>query len=98
MRGNDFEEKNAVPLIFKQFWSRSYLNKFDRLTPQDIYYIQAVLDQRPKFYGRSRRFMTYGYGGRSLRPHLLPKVLLIVFPKMEAEMCFSLHRCHLRLN
>ena len=50
---------------------------------------QAVLDQRPKFYGRSRRFKTYGYGGRSLRPFLRPKVLLVVFlvfSKMEAEM------------
>ena len=39
----------------------------------------SVLDQRPKFYDRSRRFKTYGYGGRSLRPFLRPKVLFIVF-------------------
>ena len=38
----------------------------------------SVLDQRPKFYGRSRRFQTYGYGGRSLRPNLRPKVLIVV--------------------
>ena len=63
----------------------------------------VVLDQRLKFYGRSRRFKTYGYGygGQSLRPFLRPKVFLLVslvfFSKMEAEMCFSLHRCHLRL-
>ena len=55
----------------------------------------AAFDQRPKFYGRSRRFKTYGYryGGRSLRPFLQPKVVLVVFlvfSKMEAEMCFSL--------
>ena len=34
-------------------------------------------------------------------PFLRPKVLLVVFlvfSKMEAEICFSLHRCHLRLN
>ena len=39
----------------------------------------SVLDRRPKFYGRSWRFQTYGYGGRSLRPFLRPKVLLVVF-------------------
>ena len=41
----------------------------------------TVLDRRPKFYGRSRRFKTYGYGygGRSLRPFLRPKVLFVVF-------------------
>ena len=52
--------------------------------------ITAVLDRRPEFYGRSRRFKTYGYGysGRSLRQFLRPKVLLAVFSKMEAEMCF----------
>ena len=40
-----------------------------------------VLDRRPKVYGRSRRFRTYGYGygGRSLRPFLRPKVLFVVF-------------------
>ena len=36
MRGNDFEENKVVLLIFKQFCSRSHLNKLDRLTPQDI--------------------------------------------------------------
>ena len=43
--------------------------------------LYAVLDRRPKFYGHSRRFSTYGYGygGRSLRPFLRPKVLLVVF-------------------
>ena len=50
-----------------------------------------VLDRRPKFYGRSRRFKTYGYnyGGRSLRLFLRPKVLFVVFldfSEMEAEM------------
>ena len=56
---------------------------------------QAVLDQRLKFYGRSRRFKTYGCGGRSLRPFLRQKVLLVVFlvfSKMETEiqafLCF----------
>ena len=39
----------------------------------------AVLYQRPKFYGRSRRFKTYGYGGWSFRQFLRPKVLLVVF-------------------
>ena len=39
MRGNDLEETKVVPLIFKQFWSRSHLNKLDRLTPQDVYYL-----------------------------------------------------------
>ena len=33
----------------------------------------AVLDRRPKFYGRSRRFQTQGYGGRSFRPLLRPQ-------------------------
>ena len=62
------------------------------------FYWLPVLDRRPKFYGRSRRFQTYGYGygGRSLRPNLRPKVLFVVFlvfSKMEAEMqaflCFN---------
>ena len=41
----------------------------------------TVLDQRPKFYGRSRRFKNYGYGygGQSLRPFIRPKVLFLVF-------------------
>ena len=44
-------------------------------------YYYPVLDQRLKFYGRSRRFKTYsyGYGGRSLRPFLRPKILVVVF-------------------
>ena len=36
MRENDFEENKVVPLIFKQFSSRSHLMKLDRLTPQDV--------------------------------------------------------------
>ena len=39
MTGNTFEQKKIVPLIFTQFWSRSHLNKLDRLTPQDVYFI-----------------------------------------------------------
>ena len=39
MRGHDFEKNKVVPLIFKQFYSRSHLNKLDRLTPKDIYYL-----------------------------------------------------------
>ena len=80
---------------FHKYWNNAMSN--------NILSIEAVLDRRPKFYGRSRRFKTYGYGygGRSLRPFLRPKVFLLVslvfFSKMEAEMCFSLHRCHLRL-
>ena len=31
MKGNDFKENKVIPLIFKQFWSRSHLNKLDRL-------------------------------------------------------------------
>jgi hypothetical protein len=63
----------------------------------------TVFDLRPKFYGRSHRFKIcgYGYGGGSLRPFLQSKVLLavfLVFSKMEAEMCFSLHKCQLRLR
>ena len=58
----------------------------------------SVMDQKPKFYGRNQRFKTYGYGGPSLRPILLPKVLFVVFlvffSKMETEMqaflCFHL--------
>ena len=37
MRGHDLEENKVVPLIFKQFWSRSHLNNLDWLTPQDVY-------------------------------------------------------------
>ena len=37
-----------------------------------------------------------------MRPFLRPKVFLVVslvfFSKIESEICFSLHRCHLRLN
>ena len=46
MRGNDFEVNKVVPLIFKQFWSRSDLNKLDWLTPQDVYYIVYLLYTR----------------------------------------------------
>ena len=42
MRGNNFKEKKVVPLIFTQFWIRSHLNKLDRLTPQDVYYVGNV--------------------------------------------------------
>ena len=54
----------------------------------------AVLDRRPKVYGRSRRFETYGYGygGRSLRPFLRPKVLFVIFfgffPKWRPKCVF----------
>ena len=47
-----------------------------------------MLDRRPKFYGCSRRFKTYGYGysGRSLRPFLRRKVLFVVFfPKWRLK-------------
>ena len=62
--------------------------------------IFSVLDPTPKFYGRSRRFKTYGYGygGRSLRPFLWPKVLLVFFFFQKAEMYSSFHRCHFRWN
>ena len=43
MRGNDFEENKVIPLIFKQFWSRSHLSKLDRLTPQDVYYMGTTI-------------------------------------------------------
>ena len=43
MRENDFEEIKVIPLIFKQFWSRSHLSKFDRLTPQDVYYMGTTI-------------------------------------------------------
>ena len=62
---------------------------------------KEVLDQRPKFYGCNRRFKTYGYSGKRLRLFLRSKVwvvLFLVFSKMEAEMCFSLHRYHLGFN
>ena len=67
------------------------------------YVNSSVLDRRPKVYGRSRRFRTYGYGygGRSFRLFLRPKVLFVIFllfSKIEAEMCFLLDRCHLRLD
>ena len=42
MTGNNFKEKKAVPFIFTQFWSRSHLNKLDRLTPQDVYCVLTI--------------------------------------------------------
>jgi hypothetical protein len=50
----------------------------------------SVLDQRPKFYGRNRRFKTYtyGYDGQSLRPFLRPKVLFVV-PSFPADSTLS---------
>ena len=41
----------------------------------------SVLDQRPKFYSRSRRFRTYGYDSQSLRLFLLSKVFIGSFPR-----------------
>ena len=38
MRGINFKEKKVVPLIFMQF-CHCHLNKLDRLTPQDVYYL-----------------------------------------------------------
>ena len=43
MRWNDFEENKVVPLISKQFLNRSHLNKLDRLTPQDVYYLHTYI-------------------------------------------------------
>ena len=64
-----------------------------------------VLDRRPKVYGRSQRFKTYGYGGRSLRKFLRPKVLFVFFLVFFQNggwhadfLCFSLHKCHLFLD
>ena len=44
---------------------------------------RSVLDRRLNFYGRSRRFRTYGYGygGRSFLPFLRPKVYIGIFPR-----------------
>ena len=56
---------------------------------------ETVLDRRPKFFHRSRRFKTYcyGYSGQSLRPFLWPKVLIVIllgfFSKMEAQCVFQ---------
>ena len=89
------ETKNS---FYKQCWPSMVFH-----SENNSYLWKVLLDQRPKFYRRSRRFKTYGYGygGQSLRLFLRPKVLFVVFlvfSKMEAEMCFSSHRCHLRLN
>jgi hypothetical protein len=50
----------------------------------------SVLDTRPKFYSRNRRFKTYayGYGGQSLRPFLQPKDLFVV-PSFPADSTLS---------
>ena len=45
MTGNNFKEKKVVSLIFMQFWSRSHLNKLDRLTPQDVYWIISYKEE-----------------------------------------------------
>ena len=91
--------------------STFFYQLIDKKECLDLTFVQvvcsAVLDRRPKFYGRSRRFRTYGYGysGRSFRPFLRPQEkfeFFVVFSKMEAEMkvlfCFSLHRCHMSLD
>ena len=62
-----FEKKRltfaiTTPQLFancEHFWSCSWI---------------PVLDRRPKFYGHSRRFKTYGHGSWSLSPFLRPKV------------------------
>ena len=80
----EIEDSIALSLVFANFSGRNFVEVAD-----------AVLDRRPKFYGRSRRFNTYGYGGRSLRPFLRPKVLFVVFlvffkieAGMQAFLCF----------
>ena len=95
------KKRETLPFLFLMDQFLSHSNSF--LWTQKHHY-PAVLDRRPKFYGRSRRFKTYGYGygGRSLSPFLRPKVFFVIslvfFSKMEAETCFSLHRCHLIFN
>ena len=58
MRGNDFEENKVIPLIFKQFWSRSHVSKLDRLTPQDVYHVHCTYHNEREYceciFGRAR--------------------------------------------
>ena len=101
--------KNQCP---KMFWNnRRHVSVYDGLKVQiGLHFaiwtlqicIKPVLDWRPKFYGRSRSFRTYGdgYGGRSLRPFLRLKVFIGIFPRFFQNVgwnVFLLHRCHLRL-
>ena len=67
------ETKNS---FYKQCWPSMVFH-----SENNSYLWKVLLDQRPKFYRRSRRFKTYGYGygGQSLRPFLRPKVLFVVF-------------------
>ena len=63
-------------------WVHGVLDLFFRLWSCEITSPKPsppVLDRRPKVYGRSRRFKTYGYDGRSFRKFLRPKVLFVVF-------------------
>ena len=40
-KGTKKIKNNIVPLIFMKFWSRNNMEELDRLTAQDVYYIQT---------------------------------------------------------
>ena len=87
-------------LIFTSFFSDENLStKFGQKEVKLQYWT------KPRFYSCSRRFNIYGYGGRSLRPLLLPMVLFVVFLVFfqnggwnASFLLFSLHRCNLSLD
>ena len=58
-QGKYWTHQMFSPICFHKFFSRIF-SQFEKFSAG------------PKFYGRSWRFKTYGYGGRSLRPFLWP--------------------------
>ena len=59
MRGDDLEENKVVPLIFKQFWSRSHLNKTNSLLIN--WFLSAKYLTFPLQHSRKRLFLCFSF-------------------------------------
>ena len=60
VRPVDFQP-NAIPICLPRN-NDELVGRIGSVTGKFLNEPTAVLDRRPKFYGQSRRFKTYGYG------------------------------------
>ena len=59
MRWDDFEENKVVPLIFKQFWSRSHLNKRNSISIN--WFLSAKYLTFPLQHSRHQLFLCFSF-------------------------------------